>query len=59
MLSNDKTAESIASILGDSSMPQIDVHATKPDNRKMFFHLHTLEFDLQPEVWRQHQSNGG
>jgi hypothetical protein len=34
-------------------IPQIDIYATKPQTRKLSFHLHTLRFDLQPEVWRQ------
>jgi hypothetical protein len=34
-------------------IPQIDIYATKPQTRRLSYHLHTLQFDFQPEVWRQ------
>jgi hypothetical protein len=37
--------------------PRIDIYATKPGTRKMSFHLHTLTFDLQPDLWRQNHVN--
>ena len=33
--------------------PQIDIYATKSETGKISFHLHTLKFDLRPNVWRQ------
>jgi hypothetical protein len=34
-----------------SVIPQIDIYTTKPQTRKLSFHLHTLTFNLQPETW--------
>ena len=34
-------------------IPQIDIYATKSQTRKLSYHLHTLQFDFQPEVWRE------
>lgn len=52
-----KTEEPKYSARKDLHIPQIDIYATKPQTRKMSFHLHTLKFDLQPDVWSQRMHN--
>jgi hypothetical protein len=47
-----RTDEPTSSARKNLDIPQIDIYATKPQTRKPAFHLHTLKFDLQPEVWR-------
>lgn len=39
-------------------IPQIDIYTTKPQTRKISFHLHSLTFNIQPDLWRQQSSNG-
>jgi hypothetical protein len=57
VLHAEQNQESIQTTSEGIGTPRIDIYATKAETRKMSFHLHTLTFDLQPDLWRQNHVN--